>query len=93
MYETNYADCNVDLICDEDDTLNIRLRLYRIKNSDNWSILNQGDRIELNLLRYATEFEILLSKIIRSHTKIVLDDEDLYVDDIEPEEKPEWTLE
>ena len=80
-------------ICEEDEELNCRIKLYKGTEEDKWSILKGIDGIEINSLRNLSDFEVFISAIQRSYTKIILDTESEYEDDIEPEEKPEWSLE
>ena len=91
-FNSGYEDCYVKLTCDEDEDLNCQIKLYREVGKDKWSILNGADSIEINSLRNLSDFEVFLSVLQRSFVKIVLDTESETDDDIEPEEKPEWSL-
>ena len=48
--------------------------------------------VDINSLRHTSDFEIFLSVLNRSFTKIILDEEDDYNDEIEPVDTPEWSL-
>lgn len=91
-FNSSYEDCYVKFTCDEDGDLNCQIKLYRGIEKDKWSILKGVDAIEINSLRDLSDFEVFLSVLQRSFVKIVLDTESETDDDIEPEEKPEWSL-
>lgn len=91
-FKSSYDDCIVKFTCEDDEDLNCRIKLYKESNKDKWSILNYTDSIEINSLRNLSDFEIFLSVLKRGFIKIILDTESEENDDIEPEEKPEWSL-
>lgn len=91
-FNSSYEDCYVKFTCDEDENLNCQIKLYRNIGKDKWSILKGVDSIEINSLCDLSDFEVFLSVLQRSFVKIVLDTESETDDDIEPEEKPEWSL-
>lgn len=91
-FKSSYDDCVVKFTCEDDEDLNCRIRLYKEGNKDKWSILNCTDSIEINSLRNLSDFETFLSVLKRGFVKIILDTESEEIDDIEPEEKPEWSL-
>lgn len=56
-------------------------------------IKDEGDYvIDINSLKNVSDFEIFLSVLKRGFVEIILDTESEENDDIEPEEKPEWSL-
>lgn len=89
---SKYDDCYVKFTCDEDKDLNCQIKLYKGTDEKEWKILRGINGIEINSLRNLSSFEAFLSVIQRSYTKIILDTENEYADDIEPTEKPEWDL-
>ena len=50
------------------------------------------DSIDINSLRYLSDFEVFLMTLKRGFAVIIMDEESDCDDDIEPEEKPEWSL-
>lgn len=93
-FQSNYEHATLEFTCKEDEKLNIRIRLYKSKKStDNvWSILDSLEPTDIHSLRTLSDFDILLLRLNRAFAKIEIDDEYLEDDDIEPKEKPEWTL-
>ena len=91
-FASKYDDCYVKFTCDEDKDLNCQIKLYKGTDETEWKILRGINGIEINSLRNLSSFEVFLSVIQRSYTKIILDTENEYADDIEPTEKPEWDL-
>ena len=70
----------------------MKMKIYKGVKKDEWRIINCGNEIDINSLRRLSDFEVFLSVIQRSWTKIILDTESTYNDDIEPLEKPEYIL-
>ena len=91
-FVSNYDDCYVRFTCEEDKDLNCQIKLYKGTDEKEWKILKSINGIEINSLRNLSSFEVFLSAIQRSYTKIIIDTETEYADDIEPTEKPEWDL-
>ena len=91
-FVSKYDDCYVKFTCEEDKDLNCQIKLYKGTDEKEWKILKGINGIEINSLRNLSSFEVFLSVIQRSYTKIILDTENEYADDIEPTEKPEWDL-
>lgn len=91
-FVSEYDDCYVRFTCEEDEDLNCQIKLYKGTDEKEWKILKGINGIEINSLRNLSSFEVFLSVIQRSYTKIILDTENEYADDIEPTEKPEWDL-
>ena len=89
---SRFDDCYVKFTCDEDEELNCQIKLYKGTSEDKWVILRGIDSIEINSLRDLSDFEVFLSVLQRGYVKIILDTESESDDDIEPEEKPEWSL-
>lgn len=89
---SKYDDCYVNFTCDEDKDLNCQIKLYKGTDEKEWKILRGINGIEINSLRNLSSFEAFLSIIQRSYTKIIIDIENDHADDIEPTEKPEWSL-
>lgn len=91
-FSSSYDDCYINLECKEDSGLNYQLKLYKSKRDDRWTILRGIQTPDIDSLKGLSSFEIFLSVINRSYTKIILDIESDCNEDIEPQEKPEWTL-
>lgn len=91
-FKSTFDNCTVKFICEEDKNLNCQIKLYKYSNKDNWSILRGDNAIDINSLRNISDFEIFLSVLKRGFVNIILDTENEENDDIEPEEKPEWSL-
>ena len=91
-FKSNYDDCYVKFTCGEDKDLNCQIKLYKGTDEKEWKILRGLNGIEINSLRHMNSFEVFMSVIQRSYTKIIIDTESEYADDIEPTEKPEWNL-
>lgn len=83
----------VKLTCEEDEGLNCRIGLYKHDDESVWRFRAGGsDSVDVNSLRYMSEFEVFLLTLKRAWVKIIIDKESDCDDDIEPEEKPEWNL-
>ena len=91
-FKSDYDDCYACFKCEEDENLNCQISLYKKTSSDKWTILKGVDSIDICSLRLVSQFEILLSKINRGYVNIIMDTEDESDDDIELDEKPEWSL-
>lgn len=91
-FKSMYDDCFVKFTCEEDEELNCQIKLYKKSNEGKWRILNGIEAIEINSLRNLSDFEVFLSVLQRSFTKIIIDTEAECDDDVEPDEKPEWSL-
>lgn len=91
-FESDFDNCTVKFTCDEDEDLNCQIKLYKYSNKDKWYILRGDNAIDINSLRNVSNFEIFLSVLKRGFVNIILDTESEENDDIEPEERPEWSL-
>lgn len=91
-FSSSYDDCTVKFTCDEDESLNTQIKLYKRTNENWWSFRFGQDVIDINSLRYTNEFSVFIATLNRAFVKIVMDTEMECDDDIEPEEKPEWSL-
>ena len=91
-FKSSFDDCIVKFICEEDEDLNCQIKLYKKDKEHKWDILKSGNAIDINSLKYVSDFEIFLSVLKRGFVKIILDTESEENYDIEPEEKPEWSL-
>lgn len=88
-----FDNCYVRFTCEEDKELNCELKLYKSVEKERWSILSGiQESIEINSLRNLSEFEVFLYVLKRGFAKIIIDTVDECDDDIEPDEKPEWSL-
>ena len=89
---SSFDDCTVKFTCDEDDKLNMQIKLYKRTNESQWKFQHGQDVIDINSLRYTNEFSVFIEMLNRACVRIVMDTEMECDDDIEPDEKPEWTL-
>ena len=89
---SRFDKCYIIFSCEEDDSLEFKIELFKSKSEDTWIISKRSSNIDLLSLRYMSEFEIFLSLLERSYSHISIDTEFEYDDDIEPEDKPEWSL-
>lgn len=91
-FASSFDDCTVKFTCDEDDTLNAQIKLYKRTDESRWSFRFGQDMIDINSLRYTNEFSVFIATLNREFVKIVMDTEMEGDDDIEPDDKPEWSL-
>lgn len=92
-FKSSFDDCIVKFICEEDKDLNCQMKLYKKTDEKNWRFRGYGDPVDINSLRHLSDFEVFLMTLKRGFVDIIMDEESDYDDDIEPEEKPEWSLE
>lgn len=78
---------------DEKRELEYTLRVYKDIDRNEWSIMSAGidEAVDINSLRNLTDFEILILRLRRSFIKIEMDIE-YEMAEVEPDEKPEWSL-
>lgn len=91
-FKSNFDNCIVKFTCEEDEDLNCQVKLYKGKGDKNWNFRGHGDFVDLNSLRNLSDFEVFLMVLNRGFVDIIMDEERDCDDDIEPEEKPEWSL-
>ncbi len=91
-FKSSFNDCIVKFTCEQDKDLNCQIKLYKGTDEKNWSFRGYGDSIDINSLRNLSNFEVFLMTLKRGFVDIIMDKE-IDCDDIEPEEKPEWSLE
>lgn len=91
-FKSSFDDCIVKFTCEEDEGLNCQVKLYKGTDEKNWSFRGYGDSIDINSLRGLSNFEVFLMTLKRGFVDIIMDEESDCDDDIEPEEKPEWSL-
>lgn len=91
-FKSSFDDCYVNLMCEEDESLNCRIKLYKSTSDGKWNILSGTNSVEISSLSSVSDFEIFLHNLNRGFIKIVMDTENECDDDIEPEETPEWSL-
>lgn len=84
-FSYNFDDCRVKFICEEDESLNCQIRLYRYKSEKNWNIRRNEGCIEINSLRTLSNFEVFVETLSRGFAEIIMDTESECDDDIEPE--------
>lgn len=91
-FVSSYDDCTVKFTCDEDEQLNAQIKLFKRTNESQWRFRSGQEVIDINSLRYTNEFSVFIATLNRAFVKIEIDTECDCDDDIEPEEKPEWSL-
>lgn len=91
-FRSRFDNCTVKFSCDEDESLNCQIKLFKESGKNKWSFSGGRDVIDINSLRYISDFEVFLAVINRGFVKIIMDIESECDDDIEPDEKPEWEL-
>nr|DAT34644.1 MAG TPA: hypothetical protein [Caudoviricetes sp.] len=91
-FKSSFDNCTVKFTCEEDEDLNCQIKLYKESKESTWRILRGDYVIDINSLKNVSDFEIFLSVLKRGFVEIILDTESEENDDIEPEEKPEWSL-
>ncbi len=91
-FKSSFDDCIVKFTCEEDEELNCQIKLYKSTDEKNWNFRGCGDSIDINSLRNLSNFEVFLMTLKRGFVDIIMDKESDCDDDIEPEEKPEWSL-
>lgn len=85
--------CRVKFWCEADKELSKELRLYRDKTDRNWNISYEMNTFcDINSLRNLSDFDIFLMTLRRAFVDVEMDTESECADDIEPEERPEWSL-
>ena len=87
-----FEDCIVKFTCEEDKDLNCQVKLYKEVNNINWSFRECEALADINSLRHLSDFDVFLMTLKRGFVDIIMDEESDCDDDIEPEEKPEWSL-
>ena len=91
-FKSSFNDCIVKFTCEKDEDLNCQIKLYKRTDNENWKFYCYGDSIDINSLRNLSDFEVFLMTLNRGFVNIIMDEEIDYDDDIEPEEKPEYSL-
>lgn len=91
-FASSFDDCTVKFICDEDKELNTQIKLYKSKDESQWSFRFGQNPIDINSLRRMNEFSVFIATLDRAFVKLVIDTETECDDAIEPDEKPEWSL-
>ncbi len=105
-YESVEVEMNVELIenryshaadkkivyftCDSDDSVNIQFEVYKYSFMKGYEI-NDNIGIELKSIRHLNEMQILLARLARSSTNVVIDSE-FAREDITPDAEPEVTF-
>lgn len=92
-FNSSFDDCIVKFTCDDDKDLNCQIKLYKRKTEEKWEMRNLTEIFcDINTLRGLSEFDVFLMTLKRGFVKIIMDIETEYECDIEPDEKPEWSL-
>ena len=88
-FASSFDDCTVKFTCDEDESLNMQIKLFKRTNKDKWSLRCGQEVIDSNSLRRMNKFSVFIATLNRAFVRIVMDTEMEYDNDIEPDEKPE----
>lgn len=80
--------CIVQFTCDEDESLECRMELYKQAAEINWCIMGYGRCIDVNSLRRLSEFEVYVQTLKRGFVDVIMDEESDVNDGIQPEEDP-----
>lgn len=91
-FKSCFDNCIVKFTCEEDKDLNCQVKLYKGVDEKNWRFIGGRDSIDINSLHNLSEFEVFLMTLNRGFVDIIMDEESGFDDDIEPEEKPEWSI-
>ena len=91
-FKSRYDNCIVMFKCEEDESLNCQIKLFKGINENEWKFSGGADSVDINSLRYISEFEVFLMTLNRGFVHIIMDTESECDDEIEPDEKPEWSL-
>lgn len=90
---SQFEHCSVKFSCDEDAELKKELSLYRRKGEKNWDIsYDVNIYCSVNSLRDLSKFDVFLMSLKRGFVDVEMDTESKCADDVEPEAKPEWSL-
>lgn len=86
-FKSSYDDCFVNFSCEEDESLNCQIKLYKKQESDLWTLLFvDTEHVDITSLRRLSDFEVFLIVLKRGFVKIVMDTESECDDDIEPDD-------
>ena len=91
-FRSIYDDCTVKFTCEKDELLNCQVKLSKKTDGENWRLKGCGECIDIDSLQNLSSFEVFLMTLKRGFVHIIIDEEEDYDDNIEPEEEPEWTL-
>lgn len=83
----------IAFICKHDSDMNREVRVYREKKKpeSEWRLSSGNPHLEIRSLRYMKEFDILVERIYRNSVGITIDHDELDAE-VEPNEKPEYSL-
>ncbi len=73
--------------CEEDEELNLEIKISKFMDYP-WGIEEQPDT-SIRSLRLLDKFKIYILKLYQKRTKIEIDQEDLWDDEVQPEKEPE----
>lgn len=83
---SSYENAKVVFECEQDESLNVELRLWKRKDKENWE-LSSGRSVDFSKLRTLNSFAIEIMKLDTSSVEIIIDTEHETVE-VEVEEKP-----
>lgn len=94
-FRSSFDHATITFTCDHDEKeeMAYTLKLFKDKDKDKWTMSGSrfNQAIDLNSLRYMSDFEIFLIRLNRGFVKIEMDVEN-DSQEVEPDEKPEWDL-
>lgn len=91
-FQSSFDNCVVKFTCEEDKDLNCQIRLYKKIDDKKWNFRGYLDSVDINSLRDLSNFKVYLMTLKRCFVDIIIDKESDCNYDIEPEEKPAWSL-
>lgn len=91
-FVSRFDNCAVKFTCREDESLNFQIKLYKYVDETKWNFYGGKDNIDINSLRYISDFEVFLMTLNRAIVDIVIDTDVEYDDEVAPDGTPEWSL-
>lgn len=88
---SSYKEYTVTLECEEDEELKMQFRLTSWNDGKEWRIRDVADDVDINSLRYLSDFEVFLITLRRALVSVIIDtngEREEVEPDAEPE--PEW---
>ena len=87
----SYKEYTITLECKEDEKLKKKFRLISWMDDKKWNIRDVADDVDINSLRYLSDFEVFLITLRRASVSVIIDtngEREEVEPDAEPE--PEW---
>ncbi len=90
-FKSSFSHATVHLRCEHDEELTFDLTLSKWDGNGKWKPLFGRGMLDFNSLAHMSDFEILILKLNRADVEIIIDTK-YEEDEVEPDEKPEWSL-